>query len=271
MLKFAKLFFIIAISLYLVVVLFVYIKQRSFQYFPQADKASKAYLVQNQIEVLPISVASIGIIDSYYRKAEVGKPLVLFLHGNASLAYDYLPYLMQITQNGGGFLAVEYPAYAGRPGKVTEKSILKTALAAYDSLIKMGISPQQIIVHGDSLGASAAVYIAANRDIGGLALSAPFYSMRAMARKQMPFFPTNILLKDTWRSDQWIKNVKAPLLIIHGDKDRLIPYSQSQDLIKLHEAKHGYKLIKNGQHFLWQTEMPKLVINFAYENARASK
>ncbi len=266
--RFAKWAFILVFCIYLLALLFVYLTQRSFQYFPTNVKPDNRYLQANNIKPIMINVHGVGNIKSFYREAQPDRPFYIFFHGNASSAYNILPNLLAMSSESEGFLAVAYPAYDGNHGRVTEKNILKTALSAYDNIIKQGVKPEQIIVHGESLGASAGIYLAAHRKIAGLALSAPFYSMQSMARKQMPYFPTSILLKDTWRSDKWIKNVKAPVLIMHGNKDNIIPHSQSKDLYEIYEGKKSYHLIKGGRHSLWNTEMPKLVQSFANEQVK---
>ncbi len=163
---------------------------------------------------------------------------------------------------------MEYPGYDGSPGRPNESDILATALAGYDALRAKGVLPENIIIHGDSLGASAGIYLAAQREAAGLVLSAPFLSMRAMARKQMPFFPTSIMLKDTYRSDKWIQNVKAPVLILHGDADTLIPPVQSKALYDLYPGPKDYQIIRGGTHSLWNTDMPNKVKGFINKVSR---
>ncbi len=119
-----------------------------------------------------------------------------------------------------------------------------------------------------ALGAAAAIYVASERQAAGLILSAPFLSMQAMAKKQMPWFPTSLLLQDTYRSDLKIPSVDAPLLILHGDADIVIPHTQSKALFSLHPGDKNYVLIKGGQHNLWNTEMSEHMRAFITTYAR---
>ena len=253
-----KTFGFAAIAIYLAVLLFVYFAQRSFMYFPPKAPIPDWFLNEDDEEILPIGIEGVGTIQSIYRPPPNDQaPVILFMHGNGSTAYQQTVHFEAFRNWGVGYLAVEYPGYAGNPGKPNEADILRASLANYDALISQGISPSRIIIYGDSLGAAAAVYVANERQAAGLILSAPFLSMQAMTRKQMPWFPTSLLLKDKYRSDLKMPSIAEPLLVLHGGADELIPHTQGKALFDLHQGKKTFVLIKDGQHHLWNTEMPE--------------
>ena len=260
--KFFKWISIGAVGLYLTALLFVFFTQRSFIYFPPEEPIPDWFLSEHDEQILPISIEGVGNIKSIYQPPPNDKaPIILFLHGNGSTAYQYTDHFEAFQNWGMGYLAVEYPGYAANPGTPNERDILRTALANYDMLIADGITPERIVIYGDSLGAAAAVHVASQRDAAGLILSAPFLSMQAMAHKQMPWFPTSILLKDTYRSDLKMPSITEPLLLVHGDADELIPHSQGEALYARHKGdpalgEKRFILIKGGHHNLWNTEMP---------------
>ena len=260
--KFLKWMSIGAVGIYLAALLFVFIAQRSFIYFPPAEPIPDWFISEHDEQILPVNIEGIGNIKSIYgAPPNETAPVILFLHGNGSAAHKYTLHFGAFQQWGMGYLAVEYPGYAANPCTPNETGILNTALANYDALIDMGITPDRIIIYGDSLGAAAAVHVASRRDAAGLILSAPFLSMQAMAHKQMPWFPTSVLLKDTYRSDLKMPSITEPLLLLHGDADELIPHSQGEALYALHNGNPAlgekrFILIKGGHHYLWNTEMP---------------
>jgi len=259
-----------AACVYLVALLFVYFAQRSFMYFPPSGGIPDGFLSEYNVQILPIEVEGVGRLKSIYMPPpNESAPVILLMHGNGSAAYQYTAHFAAFQKWGVGYLAVEYPGYAGNPGKPNERDILRTALANYDALIEKGIKPERIFLYGDSLGAAAAIYVASEREAAGLILSTPFLSMQAMAHKQMPWFPTSLLLKDKYRSDVMIASVSTPLLILHGDADAVIPHAQSKALFDLHQGDKKFVLIKNGQHNLWNTEMPEHVRAFIKTYARA--
>jgi len=247
-----------AATIYLIALLFVFFMQRSFLYFPPPDPIPAWFLNEHDEQILPINVEGVGEIKSIYGPPpNDAAPVILFMHGNGSAAHQYTVHFQAFQNWNMGYLAVEFPGYADNPGTPNETDILRVSLANYDALIDMGIAPKRIIIYGDSLGAAAAVHVASERDAAGLILSAPFLSMQAMGRKQMPWFPTSILLKDKYRSDLKIASVTEPLLLLHGDADDLIPHAQGKALYDLYQGDDKqFVLIKSGRHHLWNTEMP---------------
>ena len=247
-----------AIGLYLIALVVVYLTQRTFMYFPPLEPIPDSLLEQRDETILPVSIKDIGEIKSIYSPPPIeDAAVVLFMHGNGSAAYQYTEHFDAFKSWGVGYLAVEFPGYAGNLGKPNEEDILRTALANYDMLMSIGIKPSNIIIYGDSLGAACAVHVASQRDAAGLILSAPFLSMQAMARKQMPWFPTSLLLKDKYRSDLKMTTITEPLLLLHGDADELIPHAQGKALFELHQGEKQFTLIKGGKHYMWDTEMPR--------------
>ena len=94
---------------------------------------------------------------------------------------------------------------------------------------------------GESLGTGAAVEIAQNNDFAGVILESPFTSMIDAGKTKYPFFPVRLLLKDKYESDKKIKNIKSPILIMHGEVDRIVPFWMGEKMYKLaNEPKYSY-------------------------------
>ena len=247
-----------AASLYLAALLFVFFTQRNFMYFPPVTAASPDAFKARGERVIAIDVEGIGPINAIFAKPpKQGAPIILFIHGNGSAAHQYTEYFDAFKLWGTGFLAVEYPGYAANIGAPSEGAILKTAQAHYGYLLANDIAPSQIIIFGHSLGAAVAVDLAKNNEAAGLVLGSPFLSMQAMGQKQMPWFPTSLLMKDKYRSDLKIVHVDERLLVLHGDEDELIPHAQGKALFDLYEGEKKFVLLKGGRHQLWGAEMAK--------------
>ena len=129
-----------------------------------------------------------------------------------------------------------YGLSEGRPGQA---ALTADALAIFDQLAgRDDIDAERIVVLGRSLGTGVAVHLAANRPLQAVMLVSPFDSLRSIAQKEYPFVPVSLLLKHPFDSMAVAPKITAPLLVLAGERDRLIPATHSQ---RLHEAWAGPK------------------------------
>lgn len=250
---------VIIVVFYLIAMAFVYVKQRSFIYFPENVAPPDGFVEALGVEPVDIAVGEVGNIRSYFDRPDDGAPVILFFHGNGGSVYHREAKLRDFGDWGAGYLAVEYPGYAGNPAKPTEKTIYKSALAHFDWLIANGINSDQIIIYGHSLGAASAVHVASQRDAASLVLSAPFLSAEAMGRHRMPYFPTGLLLKDKFRSDLKMPNIEEDLFVFHGELDSVIPHEMGRKLAGLHRGEVQFLTISGARHDMWHTGLKKHV------------
>jgi len=130
-------------------------------------------------------------------------------------------------------LFVSYRGYGASTGSISEQGFITDALTAYDFLLKRGVAPEQIALVGESLGTGVAVQLAAQRPVGALALEAPFTAAVDVAAEVYPWLPVRWLMKDQFISRDVIGRVKVPLLILHGDADRVIPVEHGRRLFAM--------------------------------------
>ena len=145
--------------------------------------------------------------------------------------------------------AFNYRGYGLSEGRPSETALVADALAIHDRLAaREDIDPNRIVVLGRSLGSGVAVQLAASRPVRAVVLVSPFDSLRSLARKQYPFVPVSLLLKHPFDSLARAPGIEAPLLVIAGERDRLIPPALSR---RLHDAWAGPKrwtLIPGADH-----------------------
>jgi esterase/lipase len=130
-----------------------------------------------------------------------------------------------LAKNEYTILAMEFRSFAGTPGELTQYNLFQDAAQAYDLLKNEGY--KTIVVYGYSFGTAFASGLTSLREMDALILTSPFSSLETLvSEKTLPF--AHYLLCDTYPSIQYILNFDKPLLIIHGEKDRLIPYHHAQ-------------------------------------------
>ena len=145
--------------------------------------------------------------------------------------------------------AFNYRGYGLSEGRPGEAALVADAIAIHDRLAaRDDVDPNRIVVLGRSLGSGVAVQLAASRPVRAVVLVSPFDSLRSIARKQYPFVPVSLLLEHPFDSLARAPGIEAPLLVLAGGRDRLIPPAFSQ---RLHDAWAGPKrwtLIPEADH-----------------------
>src|SRR5438874_1221357 len=150
-------------------------------------------------------------------------PGLLWFYGNGETVAAIWPIVREFQPPGTAVLVVDYPGYGGSGGRATEPALYAAAEAGYATLAtRPGVDPQRIYVYGRSLGSAVAIYTAARRPVAGLILESPFTSAAAMAKHHYGLFP-RFLLHLSLDNLTAVKRVDCPILLFHGDADRLVP------------------------------------------------
>lgn len=160
--------------------------------------------------------------------------IMLYFHGNAEDAGYSEYFFSPLTQIWNcHVLVIEYPSYGVYTNKeISEKTIMQDASNVYDFLtIGMKIKPQQILVFGRSMGSGPATFLASHKKIAGLVLFSAYKSVKEAAKSMVGGF-LGSFVKERFRNIDAIESVKCPVLMIHGEKDQVIPCKHSIDLYK---------------------------------------
>lgn len=185
--------------------------------------------------------------------------------GNITLLADTLRILNR--RHGLAVLVFDYRGYGRSEGKPSEKGILLDARAARDWLAaKEGIAPSDIVLMGQSLGGGVAVDLAAKDGARGLVLASTFTSLPAAARSHTPWLPVGSLMSMRLDSIAKIKDYHGPLLLSHGDADKVVPYEQG---VALYNAAPGPKrmiTVPGGTHNMEQPEEYRVALDDFIEN-----
>ena len=228
-------------AVYLVITLFLYFFQRMLLYYPIASNYSGDRLVVLIEKVKIKTKDNIELLSWYHKKNINDYKTILFLHGNAGTLEDRIHKINHFKDIDINFLLLSWRGFSGNNGDPSEKGIYEDARSAVRWLKNKGIVEKNIIIYGESLGTGAAVEIAQNNDFAGVILESPFTSMIDAGKTKYPFFPVRLLLKDKYESDKKIKNIKSPILIMHGEVDRIVPFWMGEKMYKLaNEPKYSH-------------------------------
>lgn len=165
-------------------------------------------------------------------KAKPGKPTLLYFHGNGNALTYRSGRIASFQSEGYGVFMVAYRGFSGSSGYPSEAAILADAALAYDTLVDSGVRPDDIVIYGESLGTSVAVQTAIARAARAVILEAPFTSMVDAWRQFAPVLPVGVLLKDRFDTLRVIRRLDRPLLILHGQRDKLVSFRLGRQLFQ---------------------------------------
>lgn len=238
-------FIVILTTIYVAVVGFMYMAQRSFQYFPQ-QSARTGFEGPASFELEGFVASSIEtgdgetLVSWLALPPKPDAPLILYMHGNAGTLGDRAERFRLFRDEGFGVLALSWRGYGGSTGSPTEKGLVEDGRSAMKLLHRKGLPRSRIIMFGESLGSGVAIQLATNPDTSPsmVILEAPFTSAADVARKRYWFLPVGKLMKDQFRSIDFAPSVTVPVFIFHGTDDEIVPYEQGK---RLYEAFPGPK------------------------------
>jgi uncharacterized protein len=236
-------------GIYILLLIGVFFCQRSLLYFPSHSYVTlqNAYANRSFVE-LPVQTADGLELKAWYAPA-TSKPFTfVFFHGNGDCLASASGIADFYIAAGYGFLVAEYRGYSGLPGKPTEAGLYADGRAAINALVAKGVKSENIILFGHSLGTGVAVQMAEEFHVGGVVLLAPYTSIAEMAQVAYPYLPAKFLARDRFESEKKIRNIHAPVLIVNGTEDQVIPPSQGKQLYDLANVPKEFHSIPGRGH-----------------------
>nr|WP_010471600.1 alpha/beta hydrolase [Acaryochloris sp. CCMEE 5410] len=199
--------------------LYVFFRADSMIFLPQPTS------YRDTDEVLKLPVNDQEQISALYFPNPQATFTLLYIHGNAEDLGDIRPRLKQLQQSGLSVFAYDYRGYGTSDGQPSEQNAYQDAKQAYAYLTQeLGVKPQRLLVQGRSLGGGSAVYLATQYPLAGVILESTFTSIFRVV-VPIPIFPF-----DKFTSLDRLKQVKVPVLVMHGENDQVIPIDHGRQL-----------------------------------------
>lgn len=237
----------ILFALFVIVILFFYLKQESILFHPTKTAKEYQYKFPANFTENFYNTPNDGLIHSIRFTVPDAKGVVLYLHGNAGSLEDWAWVYPQYTNRNYDVEIIDFRTYGKSTGKLSEENMYADVLFVYNELLKT-YDEQNIIVHGRSIGTGMAAKIASVKSPKALILETPYYSIADIAKQMLPFLPIDLLLKYKFKSYEYVKNVKAPIYILHGTTDNVVPYASGQKLYNSITDKATFFTFENGTH-----------------------
>ena len=219
----------------------LYLFQRQLLYFP--DRAHPELFGLQQLGVREVTLSTEDGLSllSWYVPARPGRPVIAYFHGNGGHIGYRAERLLRFSREGFGVLMAEYRGYGGNPGTPSEAGFYADGRAALAFLDREGLAADRLVLYGESLGSGVAVALAVEHQIAALVLEAPFTSVAEVAQSHFPYVPASRMVVDRFDSLSRIGKVKAPILLLHGERDRVVPVRYGRALFDAApEPKEGW-------------------------------
>lgn len=207
--------------------------QRHLQYVPQRHVEPPAHYGLTDFQDIAFSSMDGTAIHAWYHPARAGHPTVIYFHGNGGNLSGRAHYDGLLAKAGFGVFALSYRGYGNSESSPTEAGIYQDARASIAYVTQtLGTPLSQVVLYGESLGTGVAVQMATEFPAAALVLQSPYTSITDAASIHYPWLPVRLLLKDRFDSLSKISRVTLPLLVLHGERDTVVPIALGKTLFE---------------------------------------
>lgn len=238
---------VILFLLYLAICISFYFFQHYGFFRPEILSMAFQYKYPFPFEELDFEMEDGGRINAIYFKVPNSRGVVYYLKGNSKSLKGWGKFAKDFLGNGYDFVMMDYRGFGKSRGKRTQTRVFNDAQFLYKWLAEI-YPEEKIILYGRSWGSGIAARIASWNKPQLLVLDSPYFSFYYNVKRYLFFIPLKYLLRYDIRTDQYLKGVRCPVHIIHGTKDRLISYSQSEKLLSLYPDKIILHSIAGARH-----------------------
>jgi uncharacterized protein len=173
---------------------------------------------------------------------------LLYSHGNGGNIGDRVRIArLLVEQLGVGVFMYDYRGYGRSAGAPSEAGLVSDAVAARAAMLREGIRAEHLIYFGRSLGSAVTVDLALVHPPRGVVLESPFTSVRAMGNAVLP--GAGYLFRTRWDSLGKIGGLRAPLLVIHGESDEVVPFAQGRALFDAAPEPKAFVTLRGSRHY----------------------
>jgi fermentation-respiration switch protein FrsA (DUF1100 family) len=238
---------IVAVVGYLALGATLYLAQRALLYGPERNRTPPAAAGLPQAEEVTLDTADGERVIVWHVPPRGGKPVVLYFHGNGGSLAWRAERFRKLTADGTGLVALSYRGFGGSSGSPSEAGLKADAAAAY-SFATSQYPVDRIVLWGESLGTNVAIALAAERPVARVVLESPHTSIADVAASTYWFVPVHWLIHDPFRSDLVVGKITAPILVVHGARDGIVPIRFSERLYEMITAPKQFVRLPEAHH-----------------------
>jgi uncharacterized protein len=233
------------------VLLLIWVGQRTLIYFPDRDVPSPAVTGLADVEAVQIQAADGVTLHAWFlpSRAQEPSPAAIVFNGNAGNRAYRSSLAASLRGLGLSVLLFDYRGFGDSEGSPTEHGLDEDARAIQRYVAgRSDVRADRLVYFGESLGSAVAVRLAVDHAPAALILRSPFTSLVDVGRVHYPFLPVRWLLRDRFSSIDGIASVRSPVLIVAGDRDRIVPLEQSRRLFERASEPRELVVVRGADH-----------------------
>jgi pimeloyl-ACP methyl ester carboxylesterase len=173
---------------------------------------------------------------------------VLLAPGNGGNRAGRAGLARELSRRGLAVLLLDYRGYGGNPGSPSEDGLARDAFAASEALEALGFPPDRTIYLGESLGTGVVTRLQLRRPAAGLVLRSPFTELADVAAHHYPWLPARILLRDRFEVTAALARIDAPVTVVYGDRDSVVPSELSARVAEEARNLHERLVLSGADH-----------------------
>jgi alpha-beta hydrolase superfamily lysophospholipase len=173
-----------------------------------------------------------AVLTAWHLRQPGAKGVVFFLHGNGGDLESWFTHPEFWREAGFDVFMIDYRGYGQSTGHIRSEAQLHADVRRAWDQVAPAYAGRRKVIYGRSLGTGLAAALASEVQADLLVLVSPYQSLTEVVAEQYPWVPT-ALLRYPMPTDAWLPQVDAPVLIFHGEADRLIPFAQGARLAQV--------------------------------------
>lgn len=243
-------FLLALLAVYIALTGLMFVMQRKLQYVPDPRLVEPGEVGLAGFASHRIETPDGERLVAWQALPEGHRPTIVYFQGNAQGLAARAERFSLFRQAGYGVLALGYRGFSGSSGQPSERGLLSDGAAAVEFLRASGIPPNRLVYYGESLGTGVAVQLAGRDETrpAAVILEAPFTSAADIARLSYWFLPVGLLMHDQFRSIEHIATLRAPLFVLHGDADGVVPVAHGRRIFAAAAEPKEMMEIPGGSH-----------------------
>jgi fermentation-respiration switch protein FrsA (DUF1100 family) len=241
---------LVATVVLLALVAIVWTQQRRLMYFPFADVPSPERVGLSGVSAVSFPTSDGLTLNGWFvSRAATPQFTVIVFNGNAGNRAFRAPLADVLARANCAVLLFDYRGFGGNPGLPSEQGLKNDARAARGYVVsRADVDRGKLVYFGESLGTAVATDLAVDYPPAALILRSPFTSMTDVGRHHYSLMPVRLLLRDRYDTIGRISRVNTPLLVIGGDRDRIVPIAQTRRVYEAAREPKSLLVIRGADH-----------------------